>query len=141
MEKLLNECNSLTSAEFNQPDNVNQALIRINLFIINYPTLIFTSICFSFILLMFVYYPFVWVVSITPLPFIIYKVLLTHKCELTKVVSNIEENEITIICGMVGAYVAYCCHAIIPMLLSMTFPLIFCLVLGSLYETKQEKSK
>ncbi|EDR27685.1 hypothetical protein EDI_162870 [Entamoeba dispar SAW760] len=141
MEKLIDECNILSSAEFSQPDNINQALTRINQFVIKYQTLIFTSICFSFILLMFVYYPFVWVVSITPLPFIIYKVLLTKKFGLTKIMSNIEENEITIICGMVGAYVAYCCHAIIPMMLSMTFPLILCLVLGSFHETKKEKGK
>ncbi|KAL7720700.1 PRA1 family protein [Entamoeba marina] len=128
------ELKHLARADYSLPSSLDDILIRINQFTKYYQSLIFTIIIISFISLVFIYQPFVWVVSLTPLPFVIHQVLLTKKYGMQHVMSEIEENEVILICGMVCGYISFLVNGLYLLLYSAAIPGVIILVIGMLHK-------
>ncbi|ELP88821.1 hypothetical protein EIN_368190 [Entamoeba invadens IP1] len=123
-KSIKDEWNKLTKAEFKVPADLDTVLVRLNKFTVQYTNLIALLIIASLFSMIFVFKPFVWVVSVTPLPYIVYRVLLTKKYGVKKEISIIDESQVVMVCGMVGAYVAFLVDSLPVLVLGLILPLI-----------------
>lgn len=144
---LIKEWNKLIKAKYKKPKSYDEAIDRINSFINQYPTLIITSACVMVVLMMFVregqcliltpsiaYPPFLWVVSLTPLPLVIYRVMLTKEYNVEQVTTRVEEDQVIVGCGVIGALIAYSVHALGILFGSMFLFSALILLVGSFHK-------
>ena len=134
MTELNKEIQRLQKTDFSIPTSVDDALKRINRFVIH-----FQDICMYLLVLWFIcsiYYKpqFIWVISMAPIPFVVYKMLQVNKQINNKTSIQIEDNEVFIVCGMVSAFTAYIVGQLPLLLRSMIIPGVIIIRVGRFYD-------
>ena len=124
---------------YSLPRHPEHLLFRLNDFLKHYKNVVSTLLIAFFFSTIFIYHPFIWVISLGPIPYIAFCVIKTHnEWKLHSILEPYTENEAMIASGVVGMSVAFFIDALVPMLISLVVPIVVIIVLA-LFRTPKEE--